>query len=651
MADTDQSFDSDIAGIAKNYDGSTPDFAPGIAAIGSRYSAPTSGDTNTESYQYIPKGQTASLPNKSIGERLADSGLSVLQAAREGYDNAPYPLKPLAGPYRAAQEALVQAGVNRDIVSIPDAFAGSPGSLTYAGQFIQRAPKATASLAPLADQEPAMVGSGYLRGADTGRNFDVAEDGSVTPVQAPDPNAVTTTPAPQSNPMQPAPSPSNPLLTGPEPNAPSESTAGAQQYTGPAQTMSEGEAKARQAASEGSQLEQVDSDRRVGGIDTHEPVPGVRRTLGVMDLAHAPEEASWRDLNPVPFKAIDNENKAVRAAYFDEGRPGDIAVHNMTEARDTNAVTDLAPMKNDPKPVVVQPVYDLINKQLEDGASDRGFVASALEKVKNTLTNGTDDEGNPIFRTDPNRLYNGARKNITDMLAKAKADPSSDEATAQAHLVEIKNALDGQIADTNPSFRTYLDNYSNASAPIDEAGVLDNIRSKIINANGDMSLKALQQQLTAIDKARNVSSGTNPAIHLTPDSLDRLYNLRDSLQAKAASDDMARVVGSNTHSKILQGQKYFEPAPTPIKNALTNAAEVGLHGAANFLDPTGSGLIANSLIRYGGQKLAGANATRATQNAARVQAAHEAWQQERMDQFTNPKIGHNGGPPLESGSQ
>ena len=84
---------------------------------------------------YVAPTQQQQQPNFSL--------TNIGTAMQQGYDNTPWPLKPLGGPFRAAQEAITQ-GVNaalptwmnssgnagRDMASLGDAFAGSPNMLS-----------------------------------------------------------------------------------------------------------------------------------------------------------------------------------------------------------------------------------------------------------------------------------------------------------------------------------------------------------------------------------------------------------------------------------------------------------------------------------------------------------------------------------------
>lgn len=371
---------------------------------------------------------------------------------------------------------------------------------------------------------------------------------------------------------------------------------------------------AEAATAEGRQFQQTAIDRQDSGQDRTVYVPDSKPTEGTMNPAASPTENALRNHDPAQFKKSDDLNNAARVQYLDNHTSDPIAIEQLTNARDAQATTDLAPMKADPQPVDLQPVKDIVARQLAEGGEDRGLVANTLNSVQKTLE---DADGN--LRTDPNRIYNGARKNITDMLERGKADPASNEATATAHLMEIKTALDQAISQNNPSFGTYLENYQKNSMPLDEATVLNNVRSKIVNGQGNMMLGALNNQLASIVKAR-AAQGANPAKSLTPDTMDMLFNLKADLQRKAYAESVNQGVGSNTVRQTLQAAKTGTLNPL-IAGGLGLAADVA---TAHMMGPLG--LIGRRVMAAGTNKLLERRTNKANQLLGN-----------QVDQFINPQ--------------
>lgn len=251
----------------------------------------------------------------------------------------------------------------------------------------------------------------------------------------------------------------------------------------------------------------------------------------------------------------------------------------------------------------------------------------------NTLS---DKDGN--LRTDPMRIYKGAYKNLGDLLDRAKADPASDEATTSAHVMAIKQAMGDAIAEKNPSFNQYRQNYENTSRQIDEAQLMENARRNLVNGAGEISLEKVNNLLKSINKAQR-SPGANPAKSVSPETWDTLVAARNELQAQAASKDIGRVTGSNTILNALQGDKYGVKSPeqSAMSNYVGNIAESGLHALGAALDPTGVGAV-NGLVRFG---KAGFDTMRASKLKAQFEAdkaSHEKALNARLQSFLNPQL-------------
>ena len=382
---------------------------------------------------------------------------------------------------------------------------------------------------------------------------------------------------------------------------------------------------AEAATAEGKQFQQTAIDRQDSGQDPTQYVPNSTPTLGTINPSLSPEENALRSHSPQAFKAVDDANNAARVDYFDSHTSDPIAMEQLTQARDAQATQDLTAAFSNKTPVDVQPLVDTIDSTLASGGNKRTVVKNTLNNVKNSLyqtgADGSpilDAAGNPMLETDPQILY-AARQNITDMLAKGKTDPSSDEALAASHLNDIKTQLDGLIEQGAPGYQQYLKNFQQNSMPIDQAQVLANMRSKIVNGQGNMLLNPLNQQLANIVKAR-AAPGISPAKSLTPDTMDMLFNLKADLQRKAYSDSMNQGVGSNTVRNAIQAAKAG--VLNPITEGILHA---GIGAASAYMGP--AGFLANPLLRVGANKMA-------ERRIGKANAAIE----DRVQQFTNPGV-------------
>lgn len=126
------------------------------------------------------------------------------------------------------------------------------------------------------------------------------------------------------------------------------------------QAMTASEAEARRLNGQTKDLDSSHYDRVPSGVEPEPWIPGVQRTLGQMDLAHAAEEHSMRNLFPEEFKAQDKANNATIVEHIKSKVPDEIAVENLKQQREADRVADIAPMENSPQPVNLEPVKSLV---------------------------------------------------------------------------------------------------------------------------------------------------------------------------------------------------------------------------------------------------------------------------------------------------
>lgn len=189
-------------------------------------------------------------------------------------------------------------------------------------------------------------------------------------------------------------------------------------------------------------------------------VPGVQRTLAeqTLDPGIARLERTLRSTER-GFDAIDRSNNAARVAAIEAFAGDKAALAAARASRDQQTAAALDRAMQD-RGVDIAPVRELLEEGLKRTAT-RPTVQSALNDVKASL----DQAGDDVFS-----LY-GTRKYIDDLLSgKAGADKAYARA-ATRELLEVKRALDEQLADTSPSFADYLDQYRRLSVPINRMQV------------------------------------------------------------------------------------------------------------------------------------------------------------------------------------
>jgi hypothetical protein len=276
-------------------------------------------------------------------------------------------------------------------------------------------------------------------------------------------------------------------------------------------------------------------------VGAHEIVPGSTPTLAEAtgDANIATVQRSMRDLNPQPFTALEAKNSQARSDLLDKhaGTPQDVdAAQASLDAQANHAVSTIF------KPgqtVDTAPVVSEIDSILAGPGGKRTAVQGALTKLRTQLVN---KDGS--LESDPDTVYNSARKEIGDMLA-GKSDSKADQA-ASRELIQVRNVLDDRMTKAVPGFDSYLSDYSSASKPIEAAKYLQGLNLK--DAQGNITLAKVQTALNSIAKQRQ-AAGVNPAKSLTQDHIDALTDIRDDLLRKA-NVEKGKSIGSNTVQNI-----------------------------------------------------------------------------------------------------
>ena len=288
------------------------------------------------------------------------------------------------------------------------------------------------------------------------------------------------------------------------------------------------------------------------------------------------------------FALKDRLNNEARLDYFDNIAGTPTTVETMKAARSAQADTDLAAAFANKGTADAQPVVDAIQSILAGPAGKRGPVIDAMNKALAPLY---DAKG--ALETDPEMLY-GARQNVTDLLSKTAAQEKPGLRLATSQLAQVKDALDAAIEPAAPGYQQYLQNYSNASRPIDAQEVLQGYRPSLLDAKGNMQLNRVNQMMKSVGQ-HMAAPGTNPAKSLTDDHVDQLFNLRQDL-LRQSNRDMQRPAGSDTAHNL------------GVLNEIgINAATAGAHVIASHV-PGGNLLLGTAMNQINASNSAKAKA-------------------------------------------
>jgi hypothetical protein len=195
------------------------------------------------------------------------------------------------------------------------------------------------------------------------------------------------------------------------------------------------------------------------------------------------------------------------------------------------------------------------------------------------------------LRSNVSQLYQGARKNVTDLLSAKAGDGSKLNEAISRELSVVLKSLDHQINKAEPAYGQYLSKYTDLSRPINQMQIGQEVAGKATNATGDVHLNALVNALTdrTAQKATGFKRATLEGV-LTPDQLSTLNAVKGDLVRSVQARNMAGTAGSDTVRKLAYtnlidraGVPTFlrEFAPTQmVGNFLARGAD-SIYGRAN----------------------------------------------------------------------
>lgn len=507
-------------------------------------------------------------------------------------------LRSAGGLYRGAQQLGVETispllgpQAARDIVSIPDAFMGSPGVMrapgrppipgtempipgagqrvpfmhsgqplpeppppgqlsggVYNPQWVGRpgtinlsdvtravrdapssAPEAWRPVAPGEDFQP---GRQYRMTPTGQREVNVGGSGPVS----------RGVPEPEAGAPQPQAAPASSPPTGAQP-------AGAQITPASEIGLTPQEEAAYRSTAEGNKLLEP---QEPGVRDDKVYLTGERinEAEASQDVEVARELKSLREQTPELDKkmtADENHNNNIRYNAIQTTLPGQVQISAKKAAREK--------AMNEAKPAVFRNAADAdvqpIAREMQDILNDpenrqntqlRQYLAPLIERLINP-------DGTPKF-VDARELLSW-RQDVQHLTSGAatRADPNLSRISGI--LGKVLDVTDNQIEASAPGYKVKLrDEYRQRSREIDAMEALDAERTKLFDSQNVPNYNALQNLLKRIYNARIGNDPYEPFTHVPQATLDQLYNIRDSMRRSRAVDNLGKPRGSPTSQNL-----------------------------------------------------------------------------------------------------
>lgn len=326
-------------------------------------------------------------------------------------------------------------------------------------------------------------------------------------------------------------------------------------------------------------------------LASRELVPGSWPTVGQASgnagLASLERAASSIDPSvTVAFQGREAAQNAARTALL-RGIAGTDADRQFAEmARKSATAPLIAAVTRSSAPVDTLRTDQLIDRIIAKSPG-RSQLTNVLKNVKESLY---DDAGN--LRSNVSQLYQGARKNMTDLLAAKAGDGSKVNEAVSRELSLVMKSLDHQINKAEPAYGQFMGDFSAMSKPINRMDVGRKIEEKAVNPLTDV-IRPDSYARALSDKIAQQATGFKRATlegTMTPTQMDKLNAIKDDLTRAVIARNAAGVAGSDTVKKLAYsnlvdraGIPTFlrELAPAQmVGNILARGAD-SVYGSAN----------------------------------------------------------------------
>ncbi len=281
-----------------------------------------------------------------------------------------------------------------------------------------------------------------------------------------------------------------------------------------------------------------------------ELVPGSMPTAGQasQNAGIASLERAAQAISPestVAFQGREAAQNIARQAALGTVAKDENAMAAAIAARKAATAGPLQQLSQSTAAVDPSRTVSLIDNLIEKSPG-RSQLTNALRNVRETLFK---DDG--TLRSNASQLYQGARKNITDLLSAKAGDGSKLNEAISRELTVVMKSLDHQIKTAEPSYGQFMQTFAEKSKPINQMQIGQEIEKKATNAVGQVNLNPLAAALS--DKTAQRATGFKRATMegtMSPEQMQTLQAVKDDLVRMVQSRNMAGAAGSDTVKKL-----------------------------------------------------------------------------------------------------
>lgn len=302
------------------------------------------------------------------------------------------------------------------------------------------------------------------------------------------------------------------------------------------------------------------------------------------DVEVARQLNSLREQTPALDKemtANENHNNNIRTNAIQNALPGKVQIEKAQAAREK------AMMEAEPQVFAkttdadVRPIARHIEDELSDPKNRQNTQLG--QHVRPLIDRLVNEDGTPKI-TDPKELWS-FRQDVQHLTSKDAQSTDRNLKRISGILGKVIETIDDQIEAAAPGYKAKLrDDYRTRSREIDAMEALNGERLNLFDSQNKPNYNAVQRLMKRIVDARQSNDAYNPFTHVSQETLDQLWAIRDSMRRTAAVDRLGKPRGS------------------PSSQNIGDALRMGAKAAATVAAPAVGAVIGNYILPgIGGQ--------------------------------------------------
>jgi hypothetical protein len=264
------------------------------------------------------------------------------------------------------------------------------------------------------------------------------------------------------------------------------------------------------------------------------------------DVGVARELKSLRQQTPkldASMTADENHNNNLRYNAINNAIPGQVQITAAKMAREEAMKTAEPKVFANATDADVQPIVKTIQEILNDPLNREN--SQLQQYVKPLIDRLQNPDGTPKI-TDPKQLW-GWRQDVQHLTSGAAQAADPNLSRVSGILGKVLDVTDDQIEGAAKGYKPLLrDEYRTRSREIDAMEALNGERFKLFDSQNVPNYNAVQSLMRRMIDARQANDPYEPFTHVPQETLNKFWDIRDSMRRSRAADRLAAPKGSPT---------------------------------------------------------------------------------------------------------